>query len=107
MTTILFYFIVLLAVYAPVFLVARVAEKSFRKDPSPVLLIGLFTGWLGALIVALVLPVRTDAQIAEEFRKREARRVERLGDTSRVVLYGLGFCTMILLAAMAALKLLV
>ena len=107
MTTILFYFILLLAIYAPVFLVARVAEKNFRKDPSPVLLVGLFTGWLGALIVALVLPARTDAQIAGELLKREARRAERLGDTSRVVLYGLGFCSLILLAAVAALKLLV
>ena len=76
----------------PLFAVCKLAEH-LRKNHRLVGVVGLFTGWLVALVVLAMLPVLTADELAA--LKHRGRRVP-LGNTG-VVLVALGVCMVILL----------
>ena len=87
--------LLLLVWFAPIALVYKVAKEA-RKNTSYVLLGGLLLGWVGAAVVALILPRQSD----EEFAAMHAPRV-RAKDTgsigiTTIVLTTLGFCLLVL-----------
>lgn len=83
----------------PLYFICKWAEKQ-RKNYRLVGLVGLLTGWVIALVVALMLPRLGEAEFADLGRKAQR---EPLGETA-IVLGGLGFCSVALLAFMAWMK---
>jgi hypothetical protein len=84
----------------PLYFICRWAERQ-RKDHRIVLLVGFLTGWLIALIVALLLPVLSEEKFAEIGRNARNESSDGPRDATALVMGGLGFCTLILLAFMA------
>ncbi len=58
--------------FIPVAIVYKAAEAG-RKNTDHVLIAGIFLGWIGAAIVALILP-RMDEAAWVEFKERQQRR---------------------------------
>ena len=80
----------------PLYWVCQYAERQ-KKDHRIVFLVGLLTGWLIGLIVALLLPALGDAELEKMQRKSQR---EPMGETA-IVLAGIGFCSLMLLGFMA------
>jgi hypothetical protein len=83
----------------PLYFICKWAERQ-KKDHRIVGLVGILTGWLIALIVALLLPELSDDKLAAMNKKSER---EPLGESS-VLLGTLGICSVITLAFMAWMK---
>ena len=91
----------LLAVwFAPVLLIYKVA-KTAKKNTSYVLLGGLLLGWLGAAVVALILPRQSDAEFAAmHSRQPRVRSGSAPLSLTAIVLLGVGVCSLILVAGL-------
>lgn len=83
----------------PLYWVCQYARRE-KKNFNIVLLVGVLSSWLPALIVALLLPVLSDEQLRKLERKTEK---EPMG-TEGLILTTIGAMTLILLAAMAWMK---
>ena len=80
----------------PLYFICQWAERR-KRDHRVVFLVGLVTGWVIALIVALLLPELSDEKLAAMKRKSAG---EPLGETG-IILGALGGCTVVLLLFMA------
>jgi len=58
--------------FVPVAIVYKAAEAG-RKNTDHVLIAGIFLGWIGAAIIALILP-RMDEAAWVEFKERQQRK---------------------------------
>lgn len=79
--------LLMLAWFAPVYVIYRVSRVA-RKNTSYVLVAGLLLGWIGAAVVALILPRMSD----EEWQAFTAPRGQ-IGATmgnEKIVLVALG-----------------
>jgi hypothetical protein len=65
--------VVFLIWFVPVALVYKAAEAG-RKNTDYVLFAGLFLGWIGAAVIALILPNMDEAQWAEFKAKSKRQR---------------------------------
>lgn len=91
--------LLLAAWFAPVALIYKVA-KSAHKNTSFVLLGGLLLGWLGAAVVALILPRQSDAEFAALHSRQQARATGTPLSLTGIVLVGVGVCSLILVAGL-------
>jgi len=80
----------------PLYFLCQWAERQ-KKDHRVVFLVGLVTGWVIALIVALLLPELSEEKLAAMKRKSAG---EPMGETG-IILGALGGCTLVLLLFMA------
>jgi hypothetical protein len=66
--------------FIPVAIVYKAAEAG-RKNTDHVLIAGIFLGWIGAAIVALILP-RMDEAAWVEFKERQQRKKRKTASQS-------------------------
>jgi hypothetical protein len=85
----------------PLHFICKWAQRQ-RKNHRLVLVVGLLTGWLIALVVALMLPVLSDETLQIETRKDEkASKGERVKDEQfEMVMWWLGVMALILIGFM-------
>jgi hypothetical protein len=83
--------------FAPIALIYKVAKDS-RKNTSHVLLGGLLLGWIGAAVVALILPRMSDAEWAAFSGGKP--KGEPWGELA-IVMGGIGVCAVAALLFMA------
>lgn len=93
----------LVIAFAPVALIYKAAESA-RKNTTYVLLAGIFLGWLGAGIVALILPRMNDEEWAAFQEKIHGKKnrgrtgaAKEWSETS-IIFGGLGVMTLICVA---------
>lgn len=83
----------------PLHYVCKWAERE-KKDHRIVAVVGLLTGWVIGLIVALLLPRLNDEEFTAIGRKSER---EPMGETA-IILGGMGVCSVFALGFMAWMK---
>ena len=95
-----FYVLAICAIWLlPLYFVCKYARKE-RKNYNMVFLVGFLTGWVIALIVALLLPKLSDAEFEKLSRKTEREPMGQEG----IVLAGIGAMTLMLVGFMVWLK---
>lgn len=98
-STIVYVAVVFVCWLLPLYWVCQYAERQ-KKDHRIVFGVGLVTGWVIGLIVALLLPVLGESAL--EKMKSKSKR-EPMGETA-IILGGVAFCAVALMGFMAWLR---
>jgi len=83
----------------PLYFVYKYARNE-GKNYNIVFLVGIFASWIFALIVALLLPKLSE----EEFTKLTSKSEVIEQDATQIIIYSLGFMTLILVGFIAWMK---
>jgi uncharacterized membrane protein required for colicin V production len=95
-----FYVLAICAIWLlPLYFICKYARNE-QKNYNIVFLVGILTGWLIALIVALLLPKLSDADFQKLSQKTEREPMGQEG----LMLAGLGVMTLTLVGFMAWMK---